>query len=191
MLGTGIIRGLVVTARNFLGSFYDRRRFVTVFYPEQKVEMPERFRSFPFLVYDGEDAVRGLRCVACKICEKNCPPQCIYIVQQRDEKGKPLKHPAVFDLDISVCMSCGICVEVCPFDSIKMDKVFEVAESARFEKLLFGKAALSKSNAYYRSVSPADAGETDARLEEEKKAAAAKAQAAAQKKSAAQAQEPQ
>jgi NADH-quinone oxidoreductase subunit I len=29
------------------------------------------------LIYDTDDAEAGLRCVACKICEKECPPQCI------------------------------------------------------------------------------------------------------------------
>ena len=36
--------------------------------------------------------------------------------------GKPQFYPAVFDIDLSVCMSCQICVEVCPFEAIKMDK---------------------------------------------------------------------
>ncbi len=30
-------------------------------------------------------------------------------------------YPTRFDIDISVCMSCQICVEVCPFEAIKMD----------------------------------------------------------------------
>src|SRR2546430_13688220 len=46
-----------------------------------------------------------------------------YTTLFRSEKGKPKKHPKVFDIDISVCMSCQICVEVCPFDAIKMDQV--------------------------------------------------------------------
>ena len=92
--------------------------------------MPENYRNFPFLIYDDDDAEAGLRCVACKICEKECPPQCIYIIKSEDKKpdymGKPQFYPAVFDIDISVCMSCQICVEVCPFEAIKMDKDFEL-----------------------------------------------------------------
>jgi formate hydrogenlyase subunit 6/NADH:ubiquinone oxidoreductase subunit I len=121
MLGTGLLKGLAVTARNFVGSYHDPRPVTTVEYPEE-ARLPENaYRNFPFLVFDGEDPL-GLRCVACQICEKECPPQCIYIVMDRDEKGKAKMKPKVFDIDTSVCMSCQICVEVCPFDAIKMPK---------------------------------------------------------------------
>ncbi len=183
MLGGGIIKGMVETARNFFGSYTQENRLVTVQYPEEKIPPKEAARNFPFLVYDGADSEAGLRCVACKICEKECPPQCIYIVMERDEKGKPKKHPKVFDLDISVCMSCQICVEVCPFDAIKMDRQFELSKFGRFEELLIRKPQLARSNEYYHEIHPTEAAEVDARLEEAeaqaKAAAAAKAQATA------------
>lgn len=171
MLGSGLIKGLAETARNFVGSFYDPARLPTVEYPEERLAPIENARSFPFLVYDGEDPERGLRCVACKICEKECPPQCIYIEVARDAAGKPLKHPRVFDLDISVCMSCQICVEVCPFDAIRMDTVFELATSDRFGPLLLRKHDLAKPNAYYHQIHPIEAAATDARLAAEAKRA--------------------
>lgn len=186
MLGSGVIQGLMVTARNALGSLRGQPdRHVTVEYPEQRAEIPTAFRSFPFLVTDGAGPDDGLRCVACTMCESECPAQCIYIVMERDEKGKPTKRPKVFDLDISVCMGCGICVEVCPFDSIKMDKVYEVAATDRFHGLVLGKAQLAKSNAYYRSIRPEEAAEVDARLAEAKRVAEEKAKAAAAKAAAA------
>src|SRR6186997_3643820 len=114
MIGTGILKGMAVTARNFVGSYFDKERLTTVQYPEERVPLPENYRNFPFLIYDDNDPHAGLRCVACKICEKECPPQCIYIVQLRADKGKLQKHPRIFDIDVSVCMSCQICVEVCP-----------------------------------------------------------------------------
>ena len=88
---------------------------------------------------------KGLRCVACQICEKECPPQCIYIVKDTVKKpdytGKLQFQPKVFDIDISVCMSCQICVEVCPFDAIKMDVEFELSTGDRFGGLLLRQAA--------------------------------------------------
>jgi NADH-quinone oxidoreductase subunit I len=189
MLGKGLIKGLAETARNFVGSYIDPERLVTVQYPEEQLPPKENTRNFPFLVFDGNDSEKGLRCVACKICEKECPPQCIYIVLERDAKGKPQKHPKIFDIDISVCMSCQICVEVCPFDAIKMDQVYELSRFDRFEELLAHKPDLSKSNQYYHGIHPTEATEVDERLAAEKaKAEAAekaKAEAAAKAKAAA------
>ncbi|MGD0732319.1 MAG: 4Fe-4S dicluster domain-containing protein [Terracidiphilus sp.] len=181
--GTGILKGMAVTARNFIGSYFEKDRLTTVQYPEERDKLPEAARNFPFLVYDGEDPNAGLRCVACKICEKECPPQCIYIVKSTDKKpdymGKPQIYPAQFDIDISVCMSCQICVEVCPFEAIKMDTEFELSTTDRFGGLLHDRKQLAKSNEHYHRIHPTEAAEVDARLAEEKAKTEAKAKASA------------
>ena len=184
MLGTGLLKGLGVTAKNLVGSFHDPERFTTIEYPEQKPKIPENYRNFPFLVTESAtDPMGTLRCVACQICEKECPPQCIYIEKSKDKKpdaaGKLQLYPAVFDIDISVCMSCQICVEVCPFDAIKMDQVFEIAPDDRFSALLLRREQLAKPNDYYHAIHPTEATEVDARLAAERKAAEEKAKAAA------------
>jgi NADH-quinone oxidoreductase subunit I len=183
MIGTGILKGMAVTARNFVGSYFEKDRLITVQYPEERIPLAENYRNFPFLPYDGDDPHAGLRCVACKICEKECPPQCIYIIKSEDKKpdymGKPQFYPAVFDIDISVCMSCQICVEVCPFEAIKMDKEFELSKRERFDALLLRKNELSKSNAYYHRICPTESAEVDAKLAEAAAAAAKKKAAAA------------
>ncbi len=170
MIGTGILKGMAVTLRNFAGSYFEKERLITVQYPEERIPLPENYRNFPFLIYDGDNSQAGLRCVACKICEKECPPQCIYIVKSDDKKpdymGKPQFYPAIFDIDISVCMSCQICVEVCPFEAIKMDKVFELSTRERFDALLMRKGDLSKSNEYYHAICPTDAADVDGKLAE-------------------------
>ena len=182
MIGTGILKGMGVTARNFVGSYFEKERLIKVQYPEERSPLPENYRNFPFLIYDGEDPQAGLRCVACKICEKECPPQCIYIVKSDDKKpdymGKPQFYPKVFDIDISVCMSCQICVEVCPFEAIKMDKEFELSKRERFNHLLQRKEELSKPNEYYHGICPTEAADVDAKL-------GAAAEAAAKKKAVA------
>ncbi len=183
MLGEGILKGLAETARNFAGSFVSAERLTTVEYPEQRIAPIEATRDFPFLVYDGTDPEAGLRCVACQICEKECPPKCIYIVKSTDKKpdyvGRMQIYPARFDIDISVCMSCQICVEVCPFEAIKMDTAFELATTDRFGGLLYDKKELAKSNEHYHAIHPTEAAEVDARLAEEKAKVEAKAKAAA------------
>jgi NADH-quinone oxidoreductase subunit I len=186
MLGEAIIKGMAVTAKNFLGSYVSEDRLTTVQYPEERLTPKENTRQFPFLVYDGDDWDKGMRCVACQICEKECPPKCIYIIKSKDKKpdykGQMQLYPARFDIDISVCMSCGICAEVCPFESIKMDTEFELSTSDRFGGLLLAKDKLAKSNEHYHKVHPTDATVSDAALAVEKAKAEAKAKAAAEAK---------
>ena len=192
MLGEQIIKGMAVTARNFFGSYFSKNRLTTVQYPEERLPQKGNTRQFPFLVYDGDDAEKGLRCVACQICEKECPPKCIYIVKSKDKKpdykGQPQIYPLTFDIDISVCMSCQICVEVCPFESIKMNTEFELSTADRFGDLLLTKEKLAKPNSYYQKIHPADAAESDAVIAAEKAKAEAKAKAAAEAKAKADAE---
>jgi NADH-quinone oxidoreductase subunit I len=149
---------------------------VTVQYPEERVQTPENSRTFPFLVFDADsDPVASMRCVACKICEVECPPQCIYIVMDRDEKGKPQQRPKVFDIDISVCMQCQICVEVCPFDAIKMDNNYEKSQYGRFDELVEHLPDLLKSNEFYNRIKPTEATAIDIKLKAEKEKKAKKA----------------
>src|SRR5438094_6159750 len=94
--------------------------------------------------------------------------------------GKPQFYPKVFDIDISVCMSCQICVEVCPFEAIKMDKDFELSKRERFNNLLFRKEDLSKPNEYYHKIHPVEAAAVDKNLADAAAAAEAKKKAAAE-----------
>jgi NADH-quinone oxidoreductase subunit I len=178
MFGWGIVKGFVETARNFLGSFTGKDRLVTVQFPEERLPVAESARNFPFLIYDGVDPEAGLRCVACQICEKECPPRCIHIEKSKDKKpdfvGKQQFYPAIFDIDVSVCMSCQICVEVCPFDAIRMDNEFELSTEDRFGGLLWPKSKLAKPNEYYLAIHPTEAQDVEARRAEEKAKAEAK-----------------
>jgi NADH-quinone oxidoreductase subunit I len=189
VVGNGIVKGLVETARNFFGSYIGKDRLTTVQYPEERLPQIEAARSFPFLVYDGQDPQLGLRCVACQICEKECPPKCILINKSADKKpdavGKLQFYPVVFDIDISVCMSCQICVEVCPFDAIKMDVDYNLSTDDRFAGLMLHKQRLAKSNQYYHAIHPTEAAAVDAHFAEERAKAEAKARAVAEAKAAA------
>ena len=183
MLGEGILKGLAETAKNFAGSFFSAERMTTVEYPEERIAPIEAARVFPFLVYDGIEWDTGMRCVACQICEKECPPKCIFIEKSKDKKpdalGKPQFYPSRFDIDISVCMSCQICVEVCPFEAIKMDNVFELSTDDRFEGLLLDRKQLAKPNAYFHQIHPTEAAGVEAHLATERAKSDAKATAAA------------
>ena len=189
LFAKGIIQGMGVTAKNFFQSYYKKDRLPTVEYPEEKSTVTQFSRNIPFLVFDGDDAIDGMRCTACTLCEKACPPACIYIIKDKDENGKPIKRPAVFDIDSSVCMSCQLCVEACPFEAIRMDSEFELSTENRFEGLLINREELLKSNEYYHEIHPTEAQVTDDRMaakiaeaEAKKKAREEKARLAAEAK---------
>lgn len=212
--GASLLKGLMYTLKTFVGTYMEDIKgtkndyvehglrsptegAVTVQYPESPMPIGstyERFRVLPMLVYDQkEDGEKDVRCTSCGICAKVCPPQCIWIVQETDDKGKPVPNPEAFSIDTSVCMNCGLCSEFCPFDAIKMDHQFalNVTEN-RQENYLYDLEKLLVPAEYYAELHPkANAAEEEARrLEAEakaKKAAEKAARLAAKKKAAAEA----
>ena len=180
LVGLGVLRGMLVTLREFVSTYPAGRAALKLFgqrngsgiftieYPETKQVHHERFRYFPFLIYD--KTPDDLRCVACKICEQECPPACIHIVgPAKDAQGRPIKahgrlYPVEFDIDTSICMSCRICVDVCPFDAIEMDNQYELSSTGRFDEMVLNKEKLLKSNEYFQKIKPTEAKTVDQRL---------------------------
>jgi len=186
MFGTGLLKGLGVTMKRFVDTYVDDVKHIpsryahgydtlrqtpeekgifTIQYPEEKRQLPERFRYIPMLIYDtpkGED-----RCTACGICAKVCPPQCIWIVRHKDESGKPVPRAGEFFIDASICMSCGFCAEYCPFDAIKMNHDYELAVYDRFPGLIYNMTELTVPLEYYASIYPTQFVEEEARRAEE------------------------
>ena len=186
MFGTGLLKGLGVTMKRFVDTYVDDVKHIpsryahgydmlrqtpeetgifTIQYPEEKRQLPERFRYIPMLIYDtpkGED-----RCTACGICAKVCPPQCIWIVRDKDENGKPVPRAGEFYIDASICMSCGFCAEYCPFDAIKMNHDYELAVYDRFPGLIYNMTELTVPLEYYASIYPTQFVEEEARRAEE------------------------
>ncbi|MBX3052631.1 MAG: 4Fe-4S binding protein [Caldilineaceae bacterium] len=214
MFGTGLLKGLGVTLKHTLETFADDRNKVpdryrdsielghgrriinqpidqegllTIQYPEEKRQLPERFRYIPMLIWDSEK--NEDRCTACGICAKVCPPMCIWIVRDADANGKPITRPAEFYIDAAVCMSCSFCVEFCPFDAIKMNHDYELAVFDRYPQLVYDMEELTVPLEYYAALWPAQysAEEEKRRKDEEEKKAQeeAKAKAAAAKAAAA------
>ncbi len=201
MFGSGVLKGLGVTLREFVSTYVDDIKKIpsryaggreeldqsrasantglfTVQYPEERRKLQERFRYIPMLINEAETGEP--RCTACGICAKVCPPQCIWIVRDRDEKGKPITRPSAFYIDTSICMNCGLCAEFCPFDSIKMNHDYEVAAYHRMPSLLFDLKQLSVLTTYYACIKPTDwAEEEEARKAKEAEKAAKPAKPAA------------
>jgi NADH-quinone oxidoreductase subunit I len=120
--GEGLARGLGVTLRSMT------KRSVTQEYPHVRPDLPPRSRGVIALLEEN--------CTVCMLCARECPDWCIYIdshketVPAREEGARPRTRNVLdrFAIDYSLCMYCGICIEVCPFDALFWTPEFEYAE---------------------------------------------------------------
>ena len=120
--GTGLLKGLAVTMKNLV------RGPATQMYPHERPDLAPRTR--------GVIALMDENCTVCMLCSRECPDWCIYIDSHKEtvpaakEGGRTRTRNVLdrFAIDFSLCMYCGICVEVCPFDALWWSPEFEYAE---------------------------------------------------------------
>jgi NADH-quinone oxidoreductase subunit I len=75
-------------------------------------------------------------CTSCMLCARECPDWCIYIDSHQEttpattEGGRDRARNVLdrFAIDYSLCMYCGICIEVCPFDALFWTPEFDYAQ---------------------------------------------------------------
>ena len=123
----GLAKGLGVTFKTMINTW--TKGAVTVQYPHEKEDLAPRTR--------GVIALKEENCTVCMLCARECPDWCIYIEGHKEKRpprregGKPRTVNALdrFDIDYALCMYCGICVEVCPFDALFWTPEYEYSES--------------------------------------------------------------
>src|ERR671915_1136568 len=118
--GVGLVKGLVVTLKHLL------QPSITQEYPEERPDLPPRTR--------GVIALKEGNCTVCYKCSRECPDWCIYIDAHKEThdpagggRARSAKVLDRFAIDYALCMYCGICVEVCPFDALFWSPEFEYA----------------------------------------------------------------
>jgi NADH-quinone oxidoreductase subunit I len=139
-----IAKGLVLTLQHLVRNLvtYGRKNqtVVTIQYPEEHRAYSPRFRGRHRLKRNPDGS---LRCVACKLCQANCPSDCIRVVPEAYPDPNRGHYPKRYEIDITRCIFCGYCVEACPKDAIEMTQVSEMADTFRAvydkEFLLYGK----------------------------------------------------
>jgi NADH-quinone oxidoreductase subunit I len=153
--GTGILKGMMITMRNML------RGPITVQYPRERIELPERARWAVELKRD-EDGEH--KCTACMACAKACPDFIIDLeVTTDEERNKTIDY---WRYEVGACMMCGLCVEACPFDAIKMGRDYELArlqpEELTYDLLVDSPAAKPKRKTPPAAAAKAPAEPVDA-----------------------------
>ncbi len=113
-----LILGLFTTTKH-LG-----RHAITIQYPKERWDIPERSRGMVVLLTDHETG--KLNCTACLLCMRACPSGAIDIEIEKDEKGK--RHLVEFKVNYHICCFCGLCEESCNFAAIKLATKFEFPE---------------------------------------------------------------
>jgi NADH-quinone oxidoreductase subunit I len=120
--GVGLLKGLGVTLRTMT------RPAATRQYPHVKPDLPARTRGVIALIEEN--------CTVCMLCSRECPDWCIYIDSHKEQvapkEGGRARTRNILDrfaIDFALCMYCGICVEVCPFDALHWSPEFEYATS--------------------------------------------------------------
>ena len=123
-----IVTGMKITLK------YCFQQTVTVQYPEQKLTFAPRYRGIHEFELN--------KCIACDLCAKACPVDCIYIdksgprridkttglVEESDPKNGQLLR---FAIDYSKCLFCALCTEPCPTACIHMGKLHDLSGYTR------------------------------------------------------------
>lgn len=114
---------------------------VTIQYPDERLQLPERERNRLFVNIDD--------CIGCDQCARACPVNCIHIETIKAVAGdivgrtgttsqgkKKALFVPIFTIDIAKCCFCQLCVFPCPTECIYMTDVFEFSEFER-SKLVY------------------------------------------------------
>lgn len=125
-----LLKGMRITGIHFF------RRKVTEQYPENRatLKMFDRFRGTLSLV---QDEAGKNKCIACGICQMNCPNGTLAITSSKvvNEEGKTVRILEKYDYDLGSCTYCQLCVKTCPHDALVFETKFEHAVFTR-EKLV-------------------------------------------------------
>ena len=120
--GIGLLKGMSVTIKHLF------KHNTVIQYPDEVQDLSPRTR--------GVIALKEENCTVCMLCARECPDWCIYIDSHKEtlppkrEGGRQRKRNVLdrFAIDYALCMYCGICVDVCPYDALFWSREFEYAE---------------------------------------------------------------
>jgi NADH-quinone oxidoreductase subunit I len=121
--GYTLVQGLAITFR------YSFTPPITLQYPDERADLPLRFRGRLALPVDPEKGDN--RCTACMLCVKACPNASLQVTKLVDETGKPRPKASAFQYNLGTCMFCNLCVEACTFAALIMSDEYELSTNDR------------------------------------------------------------
>jgi NADH-quinone oxidoreductase subunit I len=133
--GLSLIEGMAVTGRRLF------RPLVTVQYPRKRIPLSAVYRGHIELKIFEES--RTHKCIVCLNCEKTCPSGVIQVqgVKEKEKGPKTLTH---YVIDFSKCSLCGLCVEICPTQTLQYSKEYELVGTTRSDCVIDCMARLAK-----------------------------------------------
>ncbi len=134
-----ICKGMATSFGHFFRNLLDNSRLAVRHYPEVPPEIPVRWRGRHRLTNHPDGT---MKCVACFMCQTNCPAHCITIEAGERLDGRAEKMPRRFQIDLLECIYCGYCVEACPLDAIRMDTGIYSVNGTRRDAFLLDLTAL-------------------------------------------------
>ncbi|PIE18610.1 MAG: NADH-quinone oxidoreductase subunit I [Proteobacteria bacterium] len=123
-----LLVGLKVTLGHF-GRTTIKRHKVTEVYPHEEPTLPKAYRGEIQLIRF--EQTRSHDCVGCRACERICPSFCIKVTQAPKVAGLKKKRAATFTMDFALCSLCGLCIDVCPTDTLEHSRSYDDAGYCR------------------------------------------------------------
>ena len=139
---SSLVKGMQVTGKELVTPK------ITECYPENRdtLQIADRFRAELTLKYDAEGRHK---CIACGICQMNCPNGTIKLTTKMVElpDGKKKRKLDKYMYDLGSCTFCMLCVTTCPQDALEF--------SNDFEQAIFSRGSLVKQLNYKPEVEDA------------------------------------
>jgi NADH-quinone oxidoreductase subunit I len=123
-----ILAGMRVTLKHCFA------KTITLQYPDVAPALMPRYRGFHFFEIE--------KCIACDLCAKACPVDCIYIEKtgprKLDKESGIAKGGAMtrYAIDYAKCMFCALCVDPCPTDCIHMGNLHDMSGYTREDMIV-------------------------------------------------------